>query len=260
MQSITIERRYCGPPNSANGGIACGLVANALGGNAVVTLRAPPPLGRSLDIVRAADGSVELRDGQKLLATGLAAQLDVAEIPVASFHEAEDAARRSPYSDPENHTLPGCFVCGPARAAGDGLRLFVGPLSANPSRKIEAFAAAWVPSADLAGKNGRIGSEFVWAALDCPSGFAGVSARHLGMSGSEPILLGRMAAQIKQCPKPGEPCVVVAWPTGRDARKFFANSALLGPDGETLAVAQATWLIVDRQVQLGAGSGRPAEA
>jgi hypothetical protein len=37
---------------------------------------------------------------------------------------------------------------------------------------------------------------------------------------------------------------------------LFANSALLGTDGETLAVAQATWLIVDRQVQLGrAGNG-----
>jgi hypothetical protein len=71
------------------------------------------------------------------------------------------------------------------------------------------------------------------------------------MSGSEPVLLGRMAAQIKQRPKPGDRCIVVAWPTGRDGRKLFANSALLGTDGATLAVAQATWLIVDRQVQLG---------
>jgi hypothetical protein len=31
MQSITIEKRYCGPPNSANGGYACGLVAKPLG-------------------------------------------------------------------------------------------------------------------------------------------------------------------------------------------------------------------------------------
>jgi hypothetical protein len=86
-----------------------------------------------------------------------------------------------------------------------------------------------------------------------------MSARHLGMSGTEPILLGRMAAQIEQRPKPGDRCVVVAWPTGRDGRKLFANSALLGPDGEMFAIAQATWLIVDRQVQLGNGrhDGRP---
>jgi hypothetical protein len=41
--------------------------------------------------------------------------------------------------------------------------------------------------------------------------------------------------------------MVVAWPTARDGRKLFANSALLRPDGDVLAVAQATWLVVDRR-------------
>jgi len=133
----------------------------------------------------------------------------------------------------------------------DDLRIFVGPLSASPSRTIEALAASWVPNADRAGHDGRISGEFVWSVLDCPSGFASVNTRHLGMSGSEPIQLGRMAAQINRRPKPGDRCIVVAWPTGRDGRKVFANSALLGSDGETLAMAQATWLTVNRQVQLG---------
>jgi hypothetical protein len=256
MPSIAIDRRFRGPPTSANGGYVCGLVANAIGGSGEVTLRAPPPLDQPLEIVQAADGSVELRNAQALLATGRTARLDVAEIPAASFPEAEAAASRSLYSDEGNHNLPGCFVCGPGRAPGDGLRIFVGPLAANPSRRIEALAATWVPSADLAGSDGRVSGEFVWSALDCPTGFAAVSARHLGMSGHEPMLLGRMAAQIDRRPKPGDRCIVAAWPTGRDGRKLFANSALLGTDGETLAVAQATWLIVDRQVQLGrAGNG-----
>jgi hypothetical protein len=131
------------------------------------------------------------------------------------------------------------------------LRLFVGPLSTSAGRGIEALAAAWIPGTDLSGENGRINREFVWSALDCPTGFACIGARHLEMSGSEPILLGRMAAQVDGCPKPGDRCVVVAWPTGRDGRKLFASGALLGPDGETLALAHATWLIVDRRVQLG---------
>ena len=251
MQSIAIDRRFRGPPTSANGGYVCGLVANAIGGSGEVTLRAPPPLDQPLEIVQGADGSVELRNAQTLLATGRLARLDVGEIPAASFLEAEDAASRSLYGDERKHNLPGCFVCGPGRAPEDGLRIFVGPLSARSNCKIEALAASWVPNADLAGNDGRISGEFVWSVLDCPTGFAAVSARHLGMSGSEPVLLGRMAAQINQRPKPGDRCVVVAWPTGRDGRKLFANSALLGTDGETLAVAQATWLIVDRQVQLG---------
>jgi hypothetical protein len=251
MRSITIDRRFRGPPTSANGGYACGLVANAIGGSGEVTLRAPPPLDQPLEIVQGADGSVELRIPQTLLATGRQARVDVAEIPAASFAEAEDAASRSLYSDERTHGLPGCFVCGPGRAPEDGLRIFVGPLAASPSRRIEAGAAAWVPSADLAGSDGRIRGEFVWSVLDCPSGQAATSARHLGLNGNEPVLLGRMGAQIDQRPKPGDRCIVVAWPTGRDGRKLFAKSALLGTDGETLAVAQATWLIVDRQVQLG---------
>ena len=100
-------------------------------------------------------------------------------------------------------------------------------------------------------EDGAVASEFIWAALDCPTGFAGVGAQHLGMTGAETILLGRMSARIERRPYPGDQCIVIAWPTGRDGRKLFANSALLSSDGKCLAVAQATWLLVDRPVQLG---------
>jgi hypothetical protein len=60
-----------------------------------------------------------------------------------------------------------------------------------------------------------------------------------------------MSARLDRRPYPGDRCVIVAWPTGRDGRKLFASSALLSSDGKVLAVAQATWLLVDRQVQLG---------
>ena len=103
----------------------------------------------------------------------------------------------------------------------------------------------------MAGDDGRVAPEFVWAALDCPTGYAGGGARHLGLTGADLILLGRMSARIDARPKPGDRCVVVAWPTGRDGRKIFAGGALLGKDGEVLAVAQATWLQIDPQVQRG---------
>ena len=60
-----------------------------------------------------------------------------------------------------------------------------------------------------------------------------------------------MSARIEARPTPGDRCVVVAWPTGRAGRKIFAGGALLGKDGEVLAVAQAIWLQVDQQVQRG---------
>jgi len=251
MASVTIEKRFCGPPNSANGGYVCGLLANAMGGSGEVTLRAPPPLERRLDLVAAADGTVELRDEGAVLATGWPRALDIGGIPSASPAEANAAAARTAFADAASHPLPGCFVCGPGRARGDGLRIFVGPLPARREHP-EVVASAWTPPAELAGETGRVGCEFVWAALDCPSGFA-CQGRQLGLSEKEPILLGRMAAHIRQCPNPGEECVIVAWPTGREGRKLFANSALLAHDGKLLAIAQATWLIVGRDVQLGRG-------
>jgi hypothetical protein len=252
MPTITIARRFCGPPNSGNGGYVCGLIAGHVGGCAEITLRAPPPLDRSLEIVAAADGAAELRERETVLATGRRARLDVADVPTPSFAEAEDAVRRTPY-DECSHKLSTCFVCGPARAPGDGLRIFAGPLAARGDQDGKTFAATWVPYPDLAGDDGCVAPEFVWASMDCPSGYAGLGAGPLGMSGGETILLGRMAARIDRRPKPGDRCVVVAWPTGRDGRKVFAGSALLGANREILAVAQATWLIVERQVQLGQG-------
>ena len=62
MQWIMIEKRFCGPPNSANGGHVCGLLAAHIDGSAEISLRAPPPLGQRLGIVASADGGVELRD------------------------------------------------------------------------------------------------------------------------------------------------------------------------------------------------------
>jgi len=42
---VTIERRFCGPPESGNGGYSCGLLAAHVGGPAEVTLRRSPPRG-----------------------------------------------------------------------------------------------------------------------------------------------------------------------------------------------------------------------
>jgi hypothetical protein len=219
-----------------------------------VTLRAPPPLERPLDVLRVADGDVELRDNDRLLATARVVTIDVPDVPKVSFEAAEEAVGRTPY-DEQTHNLPTCFVCGPARADGDGLRIFAGPLQAAPiPGKPVVFAASWVPHGSLSDEDGYVAPEFVWAALDCPTGYCSVGARHLGLNGDETILLGRMAARIDRRPRPGDRCVVAAWPTGREGRKLFAESALLSQEQDVLAIARTTWLLVDRQVQLGAGT------
>ena len=70
MTSIIIDKRYCGPPNSGNGGYVCGRLARHIPGGAEVTLRAPPPLDKPLDVVATDDGLWELRDGATVVATG----------------------------------------------------------------------------------------------------------------------------------------------------------------------------------------------
>jgi hypothetical protein len=250
MTSIVINRRYCGPPNSGNGGYVCGRLARHIGGGAEVTLRAPPPLDRQLDVVATDEGFFELRDGAAVLATGRPASVELARPERASFDEAHAAELLTPIK-PHEHPLPTCFVCGPARARGDGLRIFAGPLVRHSPQGSPVLAATWIPDATLAAEDGCVASEFLWSALDCPTGYASSYDRENGGFDPTPILLGRMSARIEMRPRPGERCVITAWEAGRDGRKRVAEAAAYGEAGTLLAVARATWIAVDRQVQLG---------
>ena len=58
MVSFTIERRFCGPPNSGNGGYVCGMLGKQIDGPSEVMLRLPPPLETPLDIRMTADGAL----------------------------------------------------------------------------------------------------------------------------------------------------------------------------------------------------------
>ena len=76
MSFIAIDKRFCGPPNSGNGGYVCGLLAKHFPGSAEITLRAPPPLERELHIETCADGAVELHAAEKLIAAGRPVRFD----------------------------------------------------------------------------------------------------------------------------------------------------------------------------------------
>ena len=252
MTSVTIDRRYCGPPNSGNGGYVCGRLARHIAGGAEVTLRAPPPLEKPLDVVAADGGSWELRDGATVLAAGRGAGVELARLETASFEEASAAELLTPLK-PHEHPLPTCFVCGPARAQGEGLRIFAGPLARQSRNASPVFAATWIPDPTLTAEDGLVAPEFLWSALDCPTGYASNYNPESGSSERIPILLGRMSARIETRPRPGERCVITAWATARDGRKRVAEAAAFGEAGRLLAVARATWIAVDRDVQLGRG-------
>jgi hypothetical protein len=99
----------------------------------------------------------------------------------------------------------------------------------------KVVAAPWTPDETLAGADGLVRLEFLWAALDCPGAFAnGFPA--------VPMVLGRLAARVLRPAHPGDNSVVVGWSEGVEGRKHFAGTALFGVDGELRAVARATWI------------------
>ena len=219
MQQITINPRFNGPEGSANGGYTSGLVAELLGGSAEVTLRSPPPLDRPLDVEREPD-RVRILDDGRLIAQAVPTKVELEVPKPPTYEEAERAAAR--YPGFAAHAFPTCFVCGPERKPGDGLRIFAGPLEDG------RVASPWVPK--------EVEPKIVWAALDCPGAIA------VGFPDRGETLLGRFAVRIDALPEVGERCVVVGWPLGEEGRKLYAGTALYGESGRPLARARATWI------------------
>jgi hypothetical protein len=53
MATLSIDRRFCGPAGSGNGGYTAGRLAALIGDPAEITLRRPPPLETEMKIERA---------------------------------------------------------------------------------------------------------------------------------------------------------------------------------------------------------------
>jgi hypothetical protein len=229
---ITIAARFCGPPGIANGGYVAGLLAERLGSSAEVTLRRPLPLDRPLTVVERHDtAGLRVVDGGETLAEADVAVVSIEPHPSVSFEEAVEARGRG--GDLRRHQFAGCFVCGPGREPGDGLRIQPGPLRGRPD-----VVAPWVPDESLGGEWGLVRTRYTWAALDCSGAYAlhnsGVAPTHL--------LLGRIRARLVTPVSVGERCVVVGWAHGtQEGRRFHARTALYHEDGWLSAVAEQTW-------------------
>lgn len=225
---VIIDARFNGPPSSAQGGYAAGLLAGFVDGPAEVTLRLPPPLATPLEVVTGSDGARMLLDGELVAEARPIPSVDV-EPPVRPFRfDAEAASARHPARG-RQHAFSSCFVCGPERP--DGLHVSAGPLPAAP----DVGAAPFDPDPALCA-DGVVRPEFIWAVLDCPSYTPRLWQRE------QLSVLGRIAAELLRPVAAGEQLVVVGWDLAAEGRKSETASALLSEEGEVLARARATWI------------------
>lgn len=229
MSDVVIAARFNGPARSGNGGYTCGAVADqvalAPGRVAEVTLRLPPPLETPMSLTVSGE-SVTLRDGEDVVAEARSVDTDLATVDRVDAQVAADAMLG--YPGLRKHPFPTCFVCGPDRAEGDGLRIFPGPVGSERGH----VASLWVPA------ESQIGVPVTWAALDCVGGWSG------DLEG-RPSVLGRMTARVDALPVVGDPHVVVGRHLGDDGRKSFTASTLYDADGRVVATARHTWIQVD---------------
>lgn len=243
MSILQVGRRFCGPPNSGNGGYVCGLLAGQSQGPTTAVLRAPIPLDQDLDLAPGDGGARLTLGGESLIAESGPARHDLPEPPVVpTLDQARAAAERHLGHTTRIHPI--CFTCGSERGEGDGLRVFPGQLEgAEPG----VVACVWTPHADFAGADGTVGPEIVWAALDCPGFFAWVERE-----GRHGALLGTMTGEVEAPVRAGQDYVVLAWPIVRDGRKEISGVALFDADGRRVARGHQVWITMAARAPMAA--------
>jgi hypothetical protein len=223
LTSLTVPRRFNGPPSSGQGGYSCAVLAARVDGPAAVSLRRPVPLDEALAIRAEDDGSVRAFLGDEVVIEALpAAPLAPWDGPVVSLAEARAAAAR--FSPPEGGDFDHCFVCGEARRA-DGFEVFPGPMPDD-----DLVASPWTPPAWAADEDGVVLPEFVWSALDCPGYFALHRGERLAY-------LARQQSEILTPIRAGETYVAIGHALERSGRKGIAATAVMDEDGRVLAHA-----------------------
>jgi hypothetical protein len=232
--AVTVKGRFCGSPNTASGGYIAGLLGRMLDGPVRVSLDQAVPLNQPFTIERLQDGGVVLTDYHgTALAHAAPASLQLEPPAPPSFGEAQWASER--YLGFTEHAFPDCFVCGPAREWGDGLAIFPGPI---PGRRL--VAAPWAPDPTLLDKRGMVRSEFVWAALDCPCGFALLEA-----FGRRKVVLSQLTASVLRPLPVGARWIVTGWPFAAEGRTLLGASAIFSESGELHALASAVLSCAD---------------
>lgn len=237
--TLRFEQRFQGFANGALGGYVAGAVAKRIGGPAEVNLRSLPPLDRDLELRETDEGALVLSDGDTTVLDAHRSGFEL-DVPAPPSWDAALAAAEHLMHHEHAHPYPGCFACGPGRAEGDGLRLFIGR-GEDPEGPL---VSAWTPHPALGAEDGTLAPEMLWAALDCPTIWAAWSDSRPARprEGRLTVLARQRLEQLRPVPA-GEPAIVTAWAVEREGRKCLAGAAIHDREGELLVRADS--LLVD---------------
>ena len=229
---ISVPAQFRGPPNSVNGGYACGVMARLIDGPFTAVLRAPPPLDTPTVLVREGETVRWERESGEPIGEARPVEAAIpAPPPAPSLPAAIAAAPGFPGLSRPFHPI--CFCCGDRVEEGVGLRVFAGQVAgAEPG----VVAGPWTPNPVFADAGGLIPAEVVWAALDCPGSVSWVVT--VGSGG----MLGTMSGELVRRPRAGERCIVLGWPVERNGRKLVSGTALYSADGELMAKSRQIWI------------------
>lgn len=231
--TFTVPSGHHGHPGLAFGGYVAGILTSGLSGSAKVDFRRPTPVGTELHLT--VDGyRVELRQDLDVLATAEPSSIDIRIPRVPTWSEA--LAGVGTYLVDTHIEVDSCFGCGPGRSPGEGLRIFPGVATGE-----DLVVAAWRPSVIFADPDDAsfLARPYVWAALDCPGGWA---RKELSRATTDRAVTAYLAAELVGPVILGEPHVVVGWPISRDGRKARVGSAIFSVDGDLCAFAEALWI------------------
>ncbi len=215
----------------------CGLFARRVGDQlASVTLHRPPPLNTDIGIL-SDNGKVTFTVGSDTIAVAESSEpLQLASLPFLPVPAVTTASTQLREDLEQSHPFPTCFGCGPFRPHNDGLELFAGAVEGT-----RYHACNWSPDASLSDDGHEVSVWAVWAALDCPSSHAAITAIDVS---TEAIVLGRLSVEIRHSIEVGADYQIVASGGERSGRKILSHSAVVAPDGTNLASALAVWITI----------------
>ncbi|MBL4639590.1 MAG: hypothetical protein JKY57_03560 [Kordiimonadaceae bacterium] len=232
QQSVIIKSQFNGPPKSANGGYAAGILAAQFDGGVEISLHVPPPLDTKMMLTRVGDAA-KLVHGDTVVATATVAVCDFA-VPVLpnplvlGSSPLETGGEFAPFVT--------CFVCGNDRSHGDGLCLYCKLVEGHPG----LVAAPWSLHDAFTRGDGTIDPLYIWSALDCPGYFA--------CAPGEAAVLGRFTGQILAPLEALADATVLGWSLDDGApkgRKRRCGTAVYAADGTLVAKAEGIWILID---------------